>query len=86
MTASELLRELEFREISLVVKGNKLRLKGKGAALPADLRQELKVHREELLSALGGSNAGEYFAPPRSMNSTNSSDSSGTVAPAVKNL
>jgi hypothetical protein len=52
MTVSELLRELESRQISLAAKGNKLCLKGKGAALPADLREELKAHRMELLAAV----------------------------------
>jgi hypothetical protein len=72
MTVSELLRELACREISLVKEGDKLSLKGKGAALLADLRQELKAHRRKLLATVGGSNAGEYFGPPRTQNSLDS--------------
>jgi hypothetical protein len=64
MTVSELLRELACREISLVKEGDKLRLKGKGAALPADLRQELKAHRRELLPPWGALMPGNILGHP----------------------
>jgi hypothetical protein len=52
MTLSEVLVELECRGISLVRDGDRLRVEGKGAALPPELVQELQEHQGELLESL----------------------------------
>jgi TubC N-terminal docking domain len=52
MTVSKLLSELEERSALLVRDGDKLLCKGNGGPLPADLLEELRDHKAEILSLM----------------------------------
>lgn len=56
MTPSDLLSEIQARQVELMVVGDRLRIRPAGA-LPPDLREELRTHKAEvveLLRARGG--------------------------------
>lgn len=56
MTPSDLLSEIQARQVELMVVGDRLRIRPAGA-LPPDLREELRAHKAEvveLLKARGG--------------------------------
>jgi TubC N-terminal docking domain len=52
MNLSELLTELQCRDVSLTRDGDKVRCEGRGSPLPPELLQELQDHRAGLLESL----------------------------------
>ena len=60
MTPTALLRELEHRQVSLEVIGDRLRWKAPKGVLTAELRQAMQDHRTELLQLL------QYRSQPHS--------------------
>jgi hypothetical protein len=64
MTVSQLLSALEVRGVSLVRDEDRLVCVGTGPPLPADLLEELRCHKNEVLSLLKCGRCGTPLAGP----------------------